>query len=132
MTDLLTIARRLYQRRQSGVVVPYKMVDERHVESECHQNAGTWVRDNIGYKVVHGWMIFDHEKASGGLVSLVQFNPHSIVEADDGERFDPTPSRASQRYPFIDHEGTRGEFVDLVEGCALRILTYDCLLDRIA
>jgi hypothetical protein len=131
MTDLLAVARRLYQRRQSGLIVPYRMVDERHVEAECHQNAGTWVRDNTGFKVVHGWLVFDYERTTRGLFSLVQFNPHSIVEADDGERFDPTPSRASQRYSFLDHEGSREEFIELVEGHALSVLSYDPFGDQV-
>ncbi|WP_369725167.1 hypothetical protein AB8Z38_11610 [Bradyrhizobium sp. LLZ17] len=125
MDELLTLAKRLYARRQDGIVVPYKMVDETHREFECHQNAGTWARDNPGCRVVHGWMVFDHEKTSRGLVPLVNFNPHSVIETDGGERYDPTPSRASKRYPFLDHEGDPESFVRIVQGISLAILSYN-------
>jgi hypothetical protein len=127
--ELLMLARRLYARRQTGIVVPYTMVDSRHREFDCHQNAGTWARDKSGCKVVHGWMVFDHEKTSLGLVSLVNFNPHSIIETDDGERYDVTPSQASQRYPFLDHEGDADNFVRIVQDNSLSILSYNPMQD---
>jgi hypothetical protein len=40
LTELLTIARRLYERRHSGIVVPYKMVDSRHTEGDCIKMQG--------------------------------------------------------------------------------------------
>jgi hypothetical protein len=125
LTELLTIARRLYERRHSGIVVPYKMVDSRHTEGDCHQNAGWWARDNAGCEVIHGWLVFDHEKASGGLISMVQFNPHSIIQTENGERYDVTPSRASTRYPFLDHEGAHDDFVRIVESNSLSVITYN-------
>ena len=132
MSGLLLIARRLYERRYSGLIIPYKMVNPAHLEGECHQNAGLWARYNPGCKAVHGWMVFDHERTSGGLVSIVQFNPHTIIETDGGERFDVTPSQASRRYPFLDHEGPREHFIQLVEGNSLSVISYDpaadCLL----
>lgn len=132
MIELLMLARRLYARRQSGAVVPYKMVDSRHREFDCHQNAGTWARDNPGCEVVQGWLVFDHEKASRGLVPLVNFNPHTIIEAADRERYDVTPSRASQRYPFLDHEGDPDDFVRIVQGNSLSMLSYNTLADGLA
>jgi hypothetical protein len=74
-------------------------------------------------------MVFDHERTSGGLVSLVQFNPHTITETDGGERFDVTPSQASTRYPFLIHEGPREHFIQVVEGNSLSVITYDPALD---
>jgi len=116
MSELLLIARRLYERRYSGQIIPYKMVNPAHSEGECHQNAGLWAR---GCKAIHGWMVFDHERTSSGLVSLVQFNPHTIIETDSGDRFDITPSQASRRYPFLDHEGPREHFIQVVKGNSL-------------
>jgi hypothetical protein len=127
--ELLTLARRLYARRQAGIVAPYKMVDASHREFDCHGNAGTWARDNPGCKVVHGWMVFDYERTSRGLVPLVNFNPHSIIETDGGERYDVTPSRASQRYPFLDHEGDAESFVRIVTDNILAILSYNPAAD---
>lgn len=132
LTELLFLARQLYARRHLGIVVPYKMVDSRYREFDCHQNAGIWARDNPGLKVIHGWMVFDHEKTSNGLVPLVNFNPHSIIEVDDGERYDVTPSRASQRYPFLDHEGHAADFIRIVQENLLAILSYNTLADRLS
>lgn len=129
MDELLTLAKRLYARRQTGIVVPYKMVDANHQEFACHYNADAWARDNPGCKVVHGWIVFDHERTSFGLVPLVNFNPHSIIETDDGERYDVTPSRASQRYPFLDHEGDAEQFMRIVLDDSLSTLSYNPLAD---
>jgi hypothetical protein len=128
---LLLLARQLYRRRAAGIVIPYRNLDESHTEGQCHQNAGLWARENPGWKVVHGWLIFDYEKTSRGLVPLVNFNPHSVVEDPGGERFDPTPSRASARYPFLEHEGTAQDFIRLVQDNSLSILHYDVLADSL-
>jgi hypothetical protein len=132
-TELLLLARRLYARRHSGIVVPYKMVDSRHREGNCHNNADLWAIENPDCKVIRGWMVFDHERTSLGLIPLVNFNPHSIIEADDGTRYDVTPnSRASQRYPFLDHEGDADDFIRIVEDNSLTILSYNTLADQLA
>jgi hypothetical protein len=130
--ELLILARRLYARRHTGVIVPYKMVDASHPEFDCHQNAGLWARDNPGCKIVHGWMVFDHEKVSLGLIPLVNFNPHSIIQTEDGGRYDVTPSQASQRYPFLDHEGDADDFVRIVQGHSISILSYNTLTDELS
>lgn len=129
MSDLLQLARRLYERRGTATVVPYKMLDAGHVERDCHQNAGTWVRENPDWKVIHGWLVFDFERDSGGLLRIVRFNPHSVIEHHDGTRLDPTPSQASMRYPFLEHEGTPEDFTRIVQGDAISILEYDVLAD---
>jgi hypothetical protein len=59
------------------------------------------------------------------LISMVQFNPHSIIQADNGERYDVTSSPASTRYPFLDHEGDRDDFIRIVESYSLSIITYN-------
>jgi hypothetical protein len=80
------------------------MVDSSHREFGCHQNAGMWARDNPGCKVVHGWLVFDHEKTSRGLVPLVNFNPHSIIE---GMMATGTMSRQATRHSAIRSSITR-------------------------
>lgn len=77
-------------------------------------------------------MIFDHEKASFGLVPLVWFNPHSVLEHSDGARIDPTPSRASQRYPFLEHEGSPDDFIRIVQGNSLIRIDYNTFDDDVA
>jgi hypothetical protein len=88
--EMLALARKLYTRRATGTVVPYKQLDSNHTEGQCHQNAGIWASDNAGWKVVHGWLVFDFERDTLGLVPLVWFNPHSVVE-------DPTARVLIQR-----------------------------------
>ena len=77
-------------------------------------------------------LVFDYEKDTLGLVRLVNFNPHSISEADDGERYDVTPSRASQRYLFLNHEGKPDDFVRIVQGNSLSVLSYNTQSDSLA
>ena len=36
--------------------------------------------------------------------------PYEPTERADGRLFDPTPTQASQRYPFLRHEGPESEF----------------------
>jgi hypothetical protein len=130
MSELLVLARRLYARRATGTVVPYRMLDPTHAEGQCHNNADRWAIDNPGWKPVHGWLVFDHEAA--GLLAIVQFNPHSVVEDSNGVLVDPTPSRASQRYPFLEHEGPREDFIRIVESISLTRIEYDTLSDSIS
>jgi hypothetical protein len=130
--ELLVLARQLYARRASGIVVPHQMLDPQHLEGQCHRNAGVWARDNPGWKVVHGWLVFDHQKASFGLLPLVQFNPLSVVEDSNGVRVDPTPSLASQRYPFLDHDGEADDFIRIVQGISLVCINYNTLNDEIS
>jgi len=131
-SELLVLARQLYARRASAVVVPYEMLDPQHVEGQCHHNAGVWARYNPGWKVVHGWLVFDYETTSFGLLRSVQFNPHSVIEDSNGVRVDPTPSRASKRYPFLDHEGAVEDFVRIVQDGSLVCIDYNALDDDIS
>lgn len=106
-------------------------MDDGHTEGDCHQNAGRWSLANPQCKVVHGWLVFDFEGSSGGLVPMVRFNAHSVIEDENGVRYDVTPSRASKRYPFLEHEGTREEFVRIVESNQLSSIDYNPLIDPV-
>ncbi len=46
---------------------------------------------------------------------ICRFTAHSLVEDPTGRLFDPTPSKASRRYPFLRHEGPEAEFMAIVE-----------------
>jgi hypothetical protein len=74
-------------------------------EHECHNNVDRWVSENPDHKAVRGWLFFN---------MLLRFTAHSVVEAPDGRMFDLTPSRASQRYPFLRHHGPNNEFEAIV------------------
>ena len=112
------LATRLYARRKEAVVVSFvecSLGDWKPSEHECHRNVDWWVFNHAGCKAVRGWMFFDFHRTSMGLLPAVRFTAHSVVE-DSGGLYDITPSRASQRYPFIKHEGTEEDFISLVEG----------------
>lgn len=118
MNESEALSRQLYQRRHLGVLVPFgeRSIDGwRPAHHQCHNNADYWAIKNPGDKAVRGWLVFDYYTSSKGLIPVVQFTAHSIVEAADGTLFDLTPSHASQLYPFLRHEGSNEEFVELVE-----------------
>ena len=89
--ELLVLARQLYARRSTGLVISYQQLDPNHVEGNCHWNAGLCARDNPSWKVVHGWLVFDYTTTPYFPLPFVQFNPHSVVERSNGARIDPTP-----------------------------------------
>jgi hypothetical protein len=125
MSELLLLSQSLYRRKSAAQVVDYRHVDDSYLENFCHKNAADYAAKNPGWKVVHGWLIFDFEADTHGLLTLVQFNPHSILENQDGERLDVTPSRASRRYPFLDHVGTPLDFARIVDGNSICVIEYD-------
>ncbi len=118
MINEAELAADLYQRRKEGIVVPLVENDgpfqpEHH---QCHKNADLWVLNNPGHRAVRGWLVFDFNYTSCGLIPFVQLQAHWVVESPDGTLLDITPSLASQRYPFVRHPGSEEGFVDLVEG----------------
>jgi hypothetical protein len=125
VTELLLLSQSLYRRKSTAQVVPYRHVNDGYLETFCHKNAADYASKNSGWKVVHGWLIFDYEADTQGLLKFVQFNPHSIVENQGGERLDVTPSQASRRYPFLDHVGTPLDFARIVEGNWISVIEYD-------
>ena len=105
--DLLALMNSLYDRRQMAVVVPYEptsMKSDSPREDECHNNADRYVLENPDCKSIRGWLVFDNATA---LVFRsrphFRFTSHSVVERADGRLSDPTPTQASQRYPFLRH-----------------------------
>jgi hypothetical protein len=115
--ELQALATSLYARRAEAIVAPFT---ERSIgnwkpsEGQCHRNVDWWVLNNPKSKAVRGWLVFDFHKTSMGLLRLVRFTAHSLIEDEDGTLHDITPSKASQRYPFIKHEGSEEEFISLV------------------
>jgi hypothetical protein len=110
VTDL---ARRLYDRRQQAVVVPFRNCSSeafQPVEQDCHRNVDLWCKDHPSHTPVHGWVVFEVYTPLG----LCRFIPHSVVEDEHGFLFDITPSRASRRYPFLKDELTEEEYVLLI------------------
>jgi len=115
--DLKALTASLYARRTEAVIVPYEPQSTTSgslTEHECHNNVDRWVLENPDHKSVRGWLVFDFNKTSQGWWPVCRFTAHSIVETADGRLFDLTPSRASQRYPFLHHQGPDGEFEAIV------------------
>jgi hypothetical protein len=78
---------------------------------------------------VHGWLVFDFTLISP-IQPFFRFNPHSVVEGKDGCRVDVTPSRASRRYPFLEHEGLPDDIIRIVQGNAMIHIDYDFSKDE--
>ena len=71
---------------------------------------------------MRGWLFFDF-----GVFGFVRFNAHSVVEEANGNFIEITPSRASQRYPFIRHEGKEEDFISLVVGWKVVMFDYSII-----
>jgi hypothetical protein len=76
------------------------------------------------FSAVRGWLVFDMDTGSVGLVSVVRFAAHSVVRTQEEQLVDITPSPGAGRYPFIIHPGPREEFHNLVEHSSLDYI--DC------
>jgi hypothetical protein len=108
----------LYERRHQAATIPFEagtMESGPPTEHECHNNTDRWVREHQDHKSVRGWLVIDYNEATQGLFNNCKFIAHSVVEAPDGRLFDLTPSQASQRYPFLRHDGPEKEFVAFVQ-----------------
>jgi hypothetical protein len=115
--DLMALAQSLYQRRHEAVMVPFEartMASGLPQEHECHDNIRRWISENPDHKPVRGWLVFDLHRTSRGLMSVCRFTAHSVVEEPSGRLIDITPSKASQRYPFLRDNGSEEQFVAIV------------------
>jgi hypothetical protein len=115
--DLGEVTRSLYARRHEAVTVPFEMhsvTSGSPLEHDCHRNVDRFVLEHPDHKPVRGWLVLDFNKSSQGWWPFCQFTAHSVVEAPDGRLIDLTPSQASQRYPFLRHQGPEGQFEAIV------------------
>jgi hypothetical protein len=123
--ELQRLARRLYRRRDEGVIVPFVRVDLdgwRPQEQDCHANVDYWVLSRLAEEecqAVRGWLYFERS-----LRGCPSFLSHSVVETAERKLIDITPSRAAKRYPFIRHKGRPGEYERLLERHGLIALDY--------
>jgi hypothetical protein len=108
--------------RMASRLVPYRTIEAagwKPAPGECHRNVDRIVAHCRQFSPVRGWLIFDMDTGSGGLVSVVRFAAHSVVQTDDEQLVDITPSPGAGRYPFIIHPGPPEEFRMLVEHWSL-------------
>jgi hypothetical protein len=113
MDFLADLARRLYDRRQEAVVVPFRNCSSeafQPAEQDCHRNVDLWCKAHPSHVPVRGWVVFEVYT----LLGLCRFVPHSVVGDEDRILFDLTPSRASRRYPFLKDELIEEEYVLLI------------------
>jgi hypothetical protein len=111
--DLIELGKRLYELRNTGIVVPFvsrSIGSWRPVAKECHGNSDHWVINNPGHHSVRGWLYFDLS-----LLGFARFTSHSVVPEPDGTLIDITPNGASQSYPFIFHPADMYDFEELIE-----------------
>lgn len=107
---LAELARQLYERRQEAVLVPFRDCsgpDFSPVEQACHSNVGEWCKAHGEHRPVRGWLVYEAWLPQG----FCRFAPHSVVLDERGELFDLTPTKASNRYPFLRNHLTEEEFV---------------------
>ncbi|MDB5976951.1 MAG: hypothetical protein JWR07_3711 [Nevskia sp.] len=128
--DLQAYGRRLYECRDSGVLVPRAQLvigDWSPQPNHCHANASVARDNDPNLEAVRGWVFF----AFGYLLDLVRFTAHSVVRTRDGQLlYDITPNRASQQYPFIVAEESEEAFRQLVEDANVQHLDYDLATGR--
>ncbi len=131
---LKVLAKSLYERRREGVVAPFverMMKDWVAQEGQCYRNVDEWVSKNPDVGAVRGWLVFDINETSQGLMPLTRFTPHALIEENDGSLLDLTPSRASRRYPFLRHDGAKEEFDSLVGALMIVHLDYFPVTDEV-
>jgi hypothetical protein len=113
--DLTVLRQCLYERRHEAVMVPF---EARTLESgspsyhNCHNNVDRWVREHPNDKAVRGWFVNDVN--ADGLWPACYFIAHSVIKDSTGRLIDITPNRASQPYPFLQHDGPEDQFIAIV------------------
>ena len=103
----------LYQRRHLAAFVPFvasATPQFQPADNDCHRNVDIWCKLHPDQTPVRGWLLFEVFQHFG----FFRFTAHSVVRLPDGTLFDLTPSRASQRYPFLGDHLTEEEYVLLV------------------
>jgi hypothetical protein len=119
--DPQSIARSLYQRRQSSAVVPFEpgeLQGWRPDPAFCHDNVARFVQECPDHRRVRGWIVRDNSD-----IDLFWFYPHSVVEDPSGVLFDITPPRGTAS-PFLKHQGSDADFDALVTNLGLNPLIY--------
>lgn len=105
-------AARLYARRASAVMVPFRG-DSRLTprRNECHANVEKWLELHPTHKAVRGWLVLDYREVEGHFG--YRFFAHSVVEDATGSRFDVT---VQSPYPFLEILGNEDDFAMLIHG----------------
>lgn len=117
--EIANLVKELSRLLPAAKVYPFTPLFSGAREHQCHDNADQFVAVNEGYRVVRGWLYFDfreHAVLLFGSEPFIRFSAHSLVQDVRGERYEITPSKASQPYPFIEHPFGKDDFDKLVDG----------------
>lgn len=109
MDFLRDLAGRLYERRHEAVVVPYEDHSDDQFQparNDCHRNVEVWCQLHPSHRPVRGWLVLDYSEQR-----RYRFMAHSLIEDEEGHRFDLT---AYTGHPFLEFEGVEEEFVLLM------------------
>ncbi|WP_157158015.1 hypothetical protein [Bradyrhizobium genomosp. III] len=130
MTEDLEIEKliaELHALAATAQVYPFQPLLAKAKEHDCHRNVDLFVSQNAGHRTVRGWLIFDFRNLFLlGLQPIVRFTAHSLIENEQGQKIDITPSRASQPYPFIEHPFGETDFMSLVDGRQISHIDVEC------
>jgi hypothetical protein len=116
--DLTALAQSLYERRHEAVMVSFEvrtMASGSSYHHNCHNNVDRWVQEHPKHTAVRGWFVNDINEPTNGWFPFCYFIAHSVVKDSTGQLIDITPNRASQPYPFIQHDGPETEFIAIVQ-----------------
>ncbi|MEK7992880.1 MAG: hypothetical protein AAB403_03650 [Planctomycetota bacterium] len=92
----------LYERRHLATHVPVRDCSSAQFQpapKECHVNVDKWCLLNPAHKPVRGWLVIDMTA-----LGHFRFVAHSVVQAEDGHRFDVTPQQSFVKHPFLEDE----------------------------
>jgi hypothetical protein len=90
----------LAQQVNEAVVVPYRQVnigDWVPEQNKCHHNVAAWVESNPNHWQVRGWLVIAAPNSN-----FIRFVAHTVVEDENGNRFDITPLNATGPRSFLE------------------------------
>jgi hypothetical protein len=112
--DFMTkLAARLFERRGEAIPVSRALIesgDWRPKPNDCHRNATMLCSLTPVYTAVRGWFAADYLD-----LGFYKFFAHSVVEDAGGNLFDITPNQLPWNYPFLKHDPTDGDFLEMIE-----------------
>ena len=120
------LARALFMRRQEAAFIRFedRGTGLQLEAQDSHNNVDAWCRFNSGHKPIRGWFVIELPALRKTL-----FVSHSVVEDEQGRRFDPKPRRFYNEYPFLEDEDPLYQLRGLLSELAVsdpRVLSSSC------
>jgi len=124
---LKSYAASLYARRNEGIVAPRKRIivgEWAPAANLCHANATELAEKDKNYSAIRGWLYF----AIGECSPFVRFAAHSVVQMNDGQLIDITPTDPIvSLYPFIRANLSEDDYADAVYALEDKYQSSNCL-----